>query len=84
MSDPNAVLCHWLFSTIDGSYSYAESRLPRRLPYTYDDLARIGKDAVTVRRLDQTGALFELEFAPLGAFEEFLETEAELGEDSSV
>ena len=72
MSDPNTVLCNWLFSTIDGSYSYAESRMPRRKPYTYDDLARVGKDSVVVRKLDESGAVFELEFAPVGSFEEFV------------
>ena len=71
MSDPNTVLCNWLFSTIDGSYSYAESRMPRHKPYTYDDLARVGKDSVVVRKLDEN--VFELEFAPVGSFEEFVE-----------
>jgi hypothetical protein len=71
MSDPNTVLCNWLFSTIDGSYSYAESRMPRRKPYTYDDLARVGKDSVVVRKLDEN--VFELEFAPVGSFEEFVD-----------
>lgn len=73
MSDPNTVLCNWLFATIDGSYSYAESRMPRRKPYTYDDLARVGKDSVVVRKLDESGTVFELEFAPVGSFEEFVE-----------
>lgn len=73
MSDPNTVLCNWLFATIDGSYSYAESRMPRRKPYTYDDLARVGKDSVVVRKLNESGTVFELEFAPVGSFEEFVE-----------
>ena len=72
MSDPNTVLCTWLFSTIDGSYSFAESRMPRRQPYTYEDLARVGKDSVSVRKLDEAGTAYELDFAPLGAFEEFV------------
>ena len=73
MSDPNTVLCNWLFSTIDGSYTYAESRLPRRIPYTYDDLVRVGKDSVLVRKRDEAGMVFELEFAPVGSFEDFVE-----------
>lgn len=74
MSDPNTVLCHWLFSTIDGSYSYAESRMPRRKPYTYDDLSRVGKDSVRVNKLDGSGGAFELEFASVGSFEEFVDS----------
>jgi len=73
MSDPNTLLCHWLFSTIDGDYSYAQSRLTRKMPYTYDDLVRVGKDSVRIRKLDDSGDRFELEFAPLGSFEEFIE-----------
>lgn len=73
MSDPNHALCHWLFSTLDGSYSYAESRLSGNMPYTYDDLSKIGKDSVVVRRLQgDEGLRFELEFAPLGSYEEFV------------
>lgn len=73
MSDPNTLLCNWLFSTIDGSYSYAESRYSRRMPYTYDDLVRVGKDAVRIRKLVADGSRFELEFAPIGSFEEFID-----------
>ena len=72
MSDPNTVLCSWLFSTIDGDYSYAETRLARHLPYTYDDLAKIGKDAVRVKRMDPEGTKFELEFAPVDSYEDFV------------
>jgi hypothetical protein len=71
MSDPNTVLCNWIFSTLDGSYTYAESRLSRNLPYTYDDLLRIGKDSVVVRRMNTEGTRFELEFASLGSYEKF-------------
>jgi hypothetical protein len=77
MSDPNTVLCHWLFSTIDGSYSIAESRLPRKKPYSYEDLARVGKDSVRIARVGAGQATYELSFAPLGSFEEFLASETE-------
>lgn len=80
MSDPNHLLCNWLFTTIDGSYSYAESRLARQRPYTYDDLARIGKDSVRVTKLDSSGTRFSLEFAALGTFEEFVEETQEAKE----
>jgi hypothetical protein len=77
MSDPNTDLCNWLFATLDGSYSYAESRIARNLPYTYDDLLKIGKDAVLVRRINSVGTKFEMEFAPLGAYEAFAQRRVE-------
>jgi len=72
MSDPNDVLCRWLFTTIDGNYAHAESRLGRAKPYTYGDLARIGKDAVKVTRAAGSKNRFHLEFSPIGSFEEFV------------
>ncbi len=72
MSDPNHALCNWLFATLDGSYSYAESRLAKKMPYTYNDLTKIGKDSVVVRRVRGEGYRFELEFAPIGSYEEFV------------
>ena len=72
MSDPNHALCNWLFATLDGSYSYAESRLAKKMPYTYNDLTKIGKDSVVVRRAKGEGHRFELEFAPIGSYEEFV------------
>ena len=72
MSDPNTVLCNWLFATIDGDHSYSQSRLSRRLPYTYDDLARIGKDSVRLTKLAGDDLVFELEFAPVGSYEDFV------------
>jgi hypothetical protein len=77
MSDPNTALCTWLFSAIDGEYSYAKSRHARKRPYTYEDLERIGKDSVKVTRLDQEGTRFELELAPVGSFEAFINAELE-------
>jgi hypothetical protein len=72
MSDPNTVLCNWLFSTIDGDHSYSQSRLSRGLPYTYDDLARIGKDSVRLTKIAGDDLVFELEFAAVGSYEEFV------------
>lgn len=80
MSDPNTDLCNWLFSTIDGSFSDAESRMSRGKPYSYDDLARVGKDSVLIKKLNGNGSRFELEFSPLGAFEEFVESVHSEGE----
>jgi len=72
MSDPNTVLCNWLFSTIDGDHSYSQSRLSRGLPYTYDDLARIGKDSVRLTKIAGDDLVFELEFAAVGSYEDFV------------
>lgn len=72
MSDPNVVLCNWLFATIDGAFSVAESRLARKKPYTYDDLARVGKDSVRVTKVSSQPPIYELESASIGSYEEFL------------
>jgi hypothetical protein len=81
MSDPNTVLCNWLFSTIDGDLSYSRSRLSRKLPYTYDDLAKIGKDAVRLVKVPGNELVFDLSFAPVGAYEEFIYASSESDTD---
>ncbi len=70
MSDPNTDLCEWLFSTIDGSMREAEKRLAKEAPYTYSDLLRIGKDSVTLTKLEGEDADFEITSAALNAYEE--------------
>ena len=74
MSDPNDELCRWLFSTIDGSWAEAQSRLIESRPYTYDDLLEIGKDSVRVWRDLKTGEYF-MRSAPTGSYEKFLEAD---------
>lgn len=73
MSDPNSSLCVWLFELIDGSELAAEKRFVKKKPYTYQDLVRIGKDAVSVTQSNSPGIDFELELVEIGAFEDFLE-----------
>ena len=76
MSDPNTALCEWLFSTIDGSMQEAEKRIVTRAAYTYSDLLRIGKDSVTISKLDGEDADFEISSAPLNSYEDqFLRVE---------
>ena len=78
MSDPNTELCEWLFSTIDGSIKEAEKRIITSAPYTYSDLLRIGKDSVTVSKLQGEDADFEISSAPLNSYEEqFLHDETQ-------
>lgn len=74
MSSPNDVLCEWLFASIDGSLSVAEKRLSDHSPYTYDDLRLIGKDSVRVTKTPHGPTEYRLELAPVGSFEDFLES----------
>ena len=74
MSNPNTELCRWLFSTIDGSFEEAERRMgTENNPYTYSDLLAIGKDAVKVRRVSGHSWDYEMESAPIGSYEAFIE-----------
>lgn len=74
MSDPNDVLINWLYKVIDGSLEKAKKRFDsdhpeKNRPYIYDDLLKIGKDAVFVFKNHSNE--FEICFAPLGAFDAF-------------
>lgn len=72
MSAPNAALCEWLYEQIDGSIVVAKKRLSQKRPYVYDDLVKIGKDSVVLRRSNRQDADFELEMAELGTYEEWI------------
>lgn len=74
MSDPNDVLISWIYKVIDGSLEKAQKRFDplNRLnnrPYTYNDLLKIGKDAVFIFKNNRRE--FEICFAPLGAYDVF-------------
>lgn len=75
MADPNTDLLEWLFSVIDGDMKTAESRLEGKRPYTYDDLLSIGKDCVMLRMVDKSDRTYSVEFAEIGAYEDFLLSE---------
>lgn len=72
MSNPNEVLCEWLFSTIDGSFENAKKRLDKNDPYTYKDLVSIGKDSVKISKTPDGPSDYKLEFAGLDSFEDFI------------
>jgi hypothetical protein len=74
MSNPNTELCRWLFSTIDGSFAEAERRIGTESnPYTYSDLLAIGKDSVRVRKVLGQAWDYEMESAPIGSYESFID-----------
>jgi hypothetical protein len=75
MTDPNNELGIWLMSVLDPTIPIAEFELApsRNRPFTYDDLATIGKDSVIVRKSGSgDAATFALEFAPIDSYEEFI------------
>lgn len=75
MSNPNDLLCRWLYKVIDLNFSdYDFDKTPNRKPFTYEDLERVGRDSVKVIK-DFTGAQkrYEIRFAELNSYEEFLE-----------
>ena len=71
MSDPNKLLCDWLFKMIDGNEGEIQQRLKDKRPYTYKDLARVGVDSVLVSKSRTDDADFDLSPLPTGAFAEF-------------
>jgi len=76
MTDPNFELGRWLIGVIDPSIPESAFSEPvgNRPPYTYSDLLRIGKDSVCISKISSSGrTLYRAEFAPVGAFEEFVE-----------
>lgn len=76
MADPNTDLCDWLFRMIDGDLAIAAARLANSNPYTYEDLLKIGKDSVEIRKTRSGPADYELRLAPVGSYEEFLDSES--------
>lgn len=81
MSSPNDVLCNWLFSSIDGSLEVASSRLYSNKAYTYSDLSLIGKDCVRVTKTPGEITEYKLELAPIGTYEDYLESELQESDD---
>jgi hypothetical protein len=70
MTNPNDVLCKWLYRVIDPEFTETMfDNPPRRKPYSYKDLANVGRDSVRIVKLDDNN--FELFFSPLGSFEDF-------------
>lgn len=74
MSNPNDLLCRWLYKVIDPNFSEQDfDKPPSRSPFTYNDLEKVGRDSVRVERKQGDGkSHYEITFAPLGAYEDFL------------
>ena len=83
MTNPNNVLCDWLYRVIDPRASQIElqKRLKNKIPFTYQDLERIGKDSVKVKKLAHNS--FTVEFAEIDSYELFLEGRERFEEDDS-
>ena len=76
MTQSNIELGRWLLSVIDPFTTPSDfGRVSiRRSPYKYSDLIAIGSDAVVVRKTGSgRSASYSVEFASLGAYEEFME-----------
>lgn len=74
MSNPNDLLCRWLYKVIDPNFSENNfNKPPQRDPFTYSDLERVGRDSVRVEKKSHDGLdHFEITFAALGSYEDFL------------
>lgn len=75
MSNPNKVLCDWLFRLIDESPAVSQSRMQNRNPYTLADLHRVGRDSVKIRLIDREKRIYEMEPMSLGSYERFINPE---------
>lgn len=69
MTSPNHHLGIWLFKLLDEGSIEREERVARNLPYSYQDLQRIGIDSVSITKIGDSYAL-----APsgLGAYESWI------------
>jgi hypothetical protein len=76
MTKPNDELCKWIFKVIDPKFSLSMyNKAPSRTPFAYSDLEAAGFDAVRVSKLrNQDKSGFEIQFEPIGAYEDFLES----------
>lgn len=78
MSNPNHLICEWLFKSIDSKFSEAEfkNRFNNKRFYTYADLEVAGKDSVKVVKIDAYN--YSIEFMPIGAFELFMSGDSDV------
>lgn len=73
MSDPNELICEWLFAAIDGDFKISKQRFGEIRPYDYQDLLSIDRDAVRISKSSNDLWDYELDMAVTGSFEEFIE-----------
>lgn len=78
MSNPNHLICEWLFKSIDSNFSEVEfkKRFNDKKFYTYADLEMAGKDSVKVVKIDAHN--YSIEFMPIGAFELFMSGDSDV------
>ena len=83
MTNPNDILCNWLFRTIDPEFSEKkfEKRFDEKKPYTYFDLIRVGKDSVKISK--ESFDNYKIEFTALNSYEKFIGLDLEEGLDSN-
>ena len=83
MSNPNDLLCRWLYKVIDFNLSDDDfNRPPNRQPFTYKDLAKVGRDSVKIiKNISGIHTRYEMRFSELNSYEEFLELFNELVEN---
>jgi hypothetical protein len=75
MTNPNDLLCRWLYRVIDKNFSDdVFNRPPNREPYTYEDLKNIGVDSVMVTKAVDGSGAFTISFSEVGSYEDFVES----------
>ncbi len=82
MSNPNSLLCDWLFRMIDDSPEISKARMVNGRAYTMQDLERIGRDSVKITLVDASKRIYELEPMPVGSFDSFLGSSTSADEDA--
>ena len=75
MSDPNEIICKWLFAALDGSFATASERFESSRCYKYGDLEAIGRDSVKISKSNKGQADYYLELTEIDSYEEFIEVE---------
>lgn len=75
MSDPNEIICKWLFAALDGSFATASERFESSRCYEYRDLEALGRDSVKISKINKGQADFYLELVEIDSYEEFIELE---------
>ena len=75
MTNPNDLLCRWLYRVIDRDFNdEVFNRPPNREPYTYEDLMDIGVDSVTVTKANDGSGAFTISFSEIGSYDDFVES----------
>lgn len=75
MSNPNDLLCKWIFRVIDPNFSESHfNKAPKRKPFKYAELVKAGYDSVRVSKKNAPlSGSYEIWFEPLDSYEDFIE-----------